>query len=107
MFDKSELVKLGLIELDWDHTYILGWYDHSNRAYLSSWDNRGNLEEIRVIVYGNVNSFNFPLWDTTVPNGVTVFKVPQNKNQFDLARETGGYYAIAWNIPDSIKRKVK
>jgi len=100
--------ELGLIELDWDHTYLLGWYDHSDRAYLTSWDNRGsNLEEIYVIVYGNVNGFNFPLWDAPVPNGATVFEVPKNKNHFDLARETGGFCAIAWRIPNVVKRMDK
>lgn len=49
-------------KLDWDHVYLLGWYDSKGKPYLSTWS--GDLKKVEVVVVGFNHALGPPLWST-------------------------------------------
>lgn len=82
--------------LDWSEHYLLGWYDRSGRAYLTTWD--GDLPVVHVVVTGCAES-RIPLWSAKVPPGARLEPVPEGQDPHEYAAELGGYHAIGWRVP--------
>jgi hypothetical protein len=83
-------------ELAWDGVYLLGWYDHEGKGYLTTW--KGTMPYVHVVVTG-CNGLNMPLWDAHVPPNARLHPVPGDKDPEDYAKEMGGYHAFGWKIP--------
>lgn len=82
--------------LDWNNTYLLGWYDENGRSFLTTWS--GDLPMIQVVVTG-CNGINMPLWNAQVPKGAKLHPVPHDTEPRDYARKLGGYHAFGWRVP--------
>jgi hypothetical protein len=90
-------------EIDWDHVYLLGWYDHEGTPYLSTW--AGDRPRVDVVVFGTGGGLLMPLWDGAVPKGVAFEPVPEGEEPLAYAKSRGGYYAFGWYFAEGIKRK--
>lgn len=87
--------------LDWDHIYLLGWYDSKGRGYLSSW--AGSNPPIDVVVRG-MGAYGPPLWNAPVPTGCFAHPIPTEHTKDHMSRiayatSIGGVYAFGWEIP--------
>lgn len=89
--------------VDWDHVYLLGWYDHEGRDYLTSWD--GDLPYVNVVVLGVLPETGMPLWNASVPEGAMVEEIPEGVDPHEYAKEKGGYYAFGWLFADGVERR--
>ena len=92
--------------LDWDHVYLLGWYDENCRSYLTTWD--GDLPMVGVIVTG-CEPTRMPLWSAPVPTSAKLHPVPshlENLREIVLhAWAMNGYYAFGWKTEEAFERK--
>ena len=88
--------------LDWDHLWLLGWYDHNGQGYLTTWE--GSMPYVHVVITG-VKGINFPLWRAPVPQYADIHEIPEGKDPKEYAKEIGGYYAFGWLLEDLIERK--
>jgi len=86
--------------LDWQSVYLLAWYDHMGRAYLTTWN--GDLPIVHVVVTG-CKELNMPLWDAPVPEGARLHRIPDDYDPQEYARKLGGFHAFGWRVP--VKRK--
>ena len=97
------------VPLDWDFTYLLGWYDANGRDYLSSW--MGNLPPVEVVVIGHNKSIGPPLWNAPVPPLCKVYRMPSHitdiKAKIDYASHLGGVYAFGWILDKAVDRTPK
>jgi hypothetical protein len=84
------------MEPSWDTTYLLGWYDHSGKAHLTTWDGPNSI--LNFVVTG-ITEFNIPMWDSSVPRNAKLHLIPEGKIAQDFAREIGGYCVIGWKVP--------
>lgn len=103
--------------LDWNHVYLLGWYDQSGRGHLTTW--YGDRETTKVIVTGPmVKSFGPPLWKSptlfdnkTCPgpsvDQYTLHEIPDGFSPQGFARRLNGVVAIGWYIPEGFVRRSK
>lgn len=93
-------------QIDWNHVYILGWWDETGRHYLTSWD--GDCPYVNVVVVGATGG-KVPVWAFPVKSGLELVEVPEDKvtreDQLAYARERGGYLALAWYIEEGFERK--
>lgn len=90
--------------VDWDHVYLLGWYDETGRSYLSTWD--GDHPYVYVVVT-HLGGRQMPLWKAPVPRGAELQLVPDMKEHQErvaYATSKGGFLAIAWYIEDGFQR---
>lgn len=94
--------------VDWDHTYLLGWYGSDGRAYLSSW--HGEAPRVDVVVITS-SSYGPPLWNAPIQEGTLAFPIPEHVQGHDekiaYAREHGGVYAFGWYLDQVIDRTPK
>lgn len=89
--------------LDFNHVYILAWYDWNGRGYLTTWD--GDLPYVTAVITG-VTGLTMPFWDAPVPPSAELHAIPEGRDADEYAREIGGYRVLAWYIADgSIERK--
>lgn len=93
--------ELSALTIDWDHVYLLGWYGHDGKPYLTTWD--GNLPYVNVVVTG-CDHFNMPMWKAPVPKGAELHAIPEDKNPQEYAIEINGYHALGWYIADGFQR---
>ncbi len=91
-------------KLDWNHVYLLGWYDHSGRSHLSTW--HGDFPVVTVVVFG-VNPLNIPLWDALVPPNARFELASSLDAAQGKARSQGGYAAFGWYIEKGFERRDK
>lgn len=89
------------IPVDWDHVYLLGWYDRERRSYLTTWD--GDLPMVNVVVLG-LPSHRMPMWDAPVPPQAELRRVPDDQDPHEYAASLGGYHAFGWLVADGVKR---
>jgi len=89
------------MKFDWDHIYLLGWYDQNGKAFLTTWE--GDLPQVSVVVTG-VSPYGPPLWRTPVPAGCTLHAIPLGKSNQEYAKELGGVVAFGWYIEDGMTR---
>jgi len=85
----------------WDHVYLLGWYDESGKAFLTTWDGD---KPVRSFVVTGVDSINMPLWNAPVPKNAAIHAVPMGKDPQIHARELGGFHAIGWWVPKNERK---
>lgn len=93
--------------LHWDHVFLLGWYDETGKAYLSSW--MGNAPMVHVVVTG-VNSTRFPLWKAPIPPNAQLHPMPKDLTPYEFvshATSMNGYYAFGFYMEDVIDRAPK
>ncbi len=92
--------------LNWDHTYLLGWYDREEKSYLSSWD--GDNPRVDCVVVGYNHGYGPPIWHAPVPPRCVAFKMPADlvttKDKVAYATRLGGVYAFGWYITQPIQR---
>ncbi len=87
--------------IDWEHVYLLGWYDKSGKAYLTTWDDDGSMQSVNVVVTSVGTSV--PMWDAS-SKGAIIHEIPFDKTPQEYAEEIGGYHAFGWYIEDGITR---
>lgn len=91
--------------LDWNHVYLLGWYDKTGRAYLSTW--MGDRPMVHVIVK-NHHSFGPPLWRAPAPARCTLEGFPEDvttlEDRVTYATAHGGSYAFGWYYDEPFER---
>ncbi len=92
--------------IDWNHVYLLAWYDETGRGYLTTWD--GDLPYVNVVVTG-ARPITMPLWAAEVPPGAGIMLVPPDRDttreeRLAFARESGGYLALGWYIAEGFSR---
>lgn len=95
-------------EFDWNHVYLLGWYDSKGTSYLSTWigaiDNR-----VEVVVVGFDSAHGPPLWNAPVPNDCVLLAIPISTHSFDeriaYATSVGGVYAFGCLSKNKIDRQ--
>jgi hypothetical protein len=90
--------------LDWNHLYLLGWYDRDGRSNLTTW--HGDYPMLTVVVTG-VNGLTLPLWDAPVPPNARFEVTADLEGALAKARSEGGYAAIGWYIEEGFERKAK
>jgi hypothetical protein len=90
------------MKFDWDHIYLLSWYDQNGKAYLTTWE--GDLPIIAVVVTGARKPYGPPLWRAPVPAGCELHEIPTGKGNQEYAKELGGVVAIGWYIKDGLTR---
>lgn len=94
--------------LNWDHTYLLGWYDRTGRSFLTSWD--GDLPLVGVVVVGG-RPLGPPLWNAPVPAGCVAYPVPTTlvdlEARIAYATTLGGVYAFGWRLDRVIERGLR
>lgn len=95
-------------QIDWDHVYLLAWYDQTGKSYLTTWD--GDLPYVHVVVTG-LGGRHMPLWKSSdVPSGAQLHLVPDDvtdfRQQIEYANKMGGYLALGWYIEEGFKREV-
>ena len=97
------------VPLDWDFTYLLGWYGPDERSYLSSW--MGSNPPVEVIVVGYNEGYGPPLWNAPVPPSCKVYKMPEHivdlKAKVAYATHLGGVYAFGWLLDKPVDRTPK
>jgi hypothetical protein len=59
---------------------------------------------VRVVVTGVRESL-IPLLDMPVPSGARLQPIPENRNPYEYAKETGGFYAVAFYVKEGFARK--
>lgn len=74
--------------LSWDHTYLLGWYNHGGQAFLTTWD--GREPDVYVVVTG-CSAIGMPLWDAYVPERARLREIPPGESGHDYARAIGAF----------------
>ncbi len=93
--------------VDWDHVYLLAWYDRDRQGYLTTWD--GDLPYIHVVITGlsdgHAHRHGMPLWKAPVPPGAELVQVPEGRDPHEYAAELGGFYAMGWHMPTKIERE--
>jgi len=103
--------------IDWNHVYLLGWYDRSVRPYYTTWS--GDLPRIQVVVTGpEVEKWGPPIWKAPAnvkPNSYGFPSYPYDQYQLHevkegedweaKARELGGVRAFGWYIEQGFERK--
>jgi hypothetical protein len=87
-----------ILFIDWDHVYLLGWYDWNRKAYLTSWD--GNFPMVNVIVTGGTPV----MWRGYVKNGLKLHEIPEGIDPHKQAMLMNGLFAFGWYIKDGIDR---
>ncbi len=91
--------------IDWDHVYLLGWYDQAGRSYLTSWD--GPSDYVHVVVKTAQSP---PMWSAPVPPGAELAAMPEHlttlTDRVQYATSIGGVYAFGWlmNLGETIDR---
>ena len=104
----------GKMKLDWEHIYLLGWYDQSGKSYLTTWS--GDLPIINVIVTGpsSLHTFGPPLWkapaQAKLPGAPLVeefqlHEITIDDDPIEEARDLNGVVAVGWYIEEGFKRK--
>lgn len=95
--------------IDWDHIYILAWYDHDGKGYLSSW--QGDYPKVYVLVEGlrsgPLGFVQMPMWNAPVPEGVTLREIDQElpfQDMLGVSRDRDALLALAWVMPEVIDR---
>ena len=96
--------------IDWNHIYLLGWYDYDNISYLTTWS--GELPYIYVIITGPVLPYGPPIWNTIKNwrdgNHYTDFQIyevePKDWNN-KKAEQMHGIRAFGWYIEKGFERK--
>lgn len=85
--------------IDWEHFYVLGWYDSDGRAYLSTWN--GDLPIFEAVVTGG----DPPLWKAPVPPRRKIHAVPLEVSATEYATSIGGVRVIGWYIEKGFERQ--
>ena len=99
------------IKLDWDHVYLLGWYNRDGVAHLTSWS--GGNPNIHVVVSGpKVLTYGPPLWNASISmemggypvEDFTLHELKLEEDWQSQAQKLGGVIAFGWYIPKGFKR---
>jgi hypothetical protein len=85
--------------LDWDHVYLLGWFQHG-RAYLTTY--AGYRPKVTVVV--RTPGCSPPMWAARVPAGCELVPVPPETDASVLARQLGGVVAFGWYLAEGMVR---
>lgn len=109
------------LKLDWNHVYLLAWYDDNDNPYLTTWmDTDETIENyIHVVVVGpEVHKWGPPIWGapaTAKPNNFgipsfpveefTLYGVKPEEDWKQKARELGGVRALGWYFEKGFERK--
>ena len=106
------------MHLDWNHFYILGWYDSNRKPYLTTWDGKAPI--ITAVITGpKVQTHGPPIWDSPeVWKGYglayekyTIHELPCEvgaeiiEDPYHAAELLGGVVAFGWYIQKGFTRK--
>lgn len=89
------------MKFDWDHIYLLGWYDENGKAFLTTWE--GSQPLIYVVVTG-ASPYGPPLWRAPIPKDCELHEIPTGKGNQEYAKGLGGVLAFGWYIEDGMTR---
>lgn len=95
--EKDEMNKM---IIDWDHVYLVGYYDKSGNPILTTWIS--TKPRIDVVVTG---CDEVPLWRAPIPTGCKIHEIPAGRDPGEYAKSIGGLYAFGWYEKDEITRK--
>jgi len=96
-----------VMRIDWEHVYLLAWWDEKGKSYLTTWD--WNRPYVHVVVTG-LDGWHMPLWKhPDVPSGAQLHLVPDEVSNFqhrlEYAALRGGYLALGWYIEEGFERE--
>lgn len=107
--------------IDWNHVYLLGWYDHDGKPYLTTWRDTEKTKNnyITVVVTGpDVLQYGPPIWNAPAnckPNKYGFPSHPVEEYQLhevkvgedadEKAHQLGGVKAIGWYIEEGFERR--
>jgi hypothetical protein len=92
--------------IDWEHIYLLGWYDWSGRAYLTSWDGDHPVYDF-VITGPSSPPKDIPMWDAPVDRETyKLYRIPPGEEPGSYAKRLGGYHVIGWYFEEGIPARL-
>jgi hypothetical protein len=92
-----------IVQLNWDHFYMLGFFSADGRANLSTWE--GRLELIDVVVVGASDyDLALSMWNAPLRHRWDLIAIPKGTDPQTFAQEHGGLHAIGWLLPRPIVR---
>src|SRR5690606_38172204 len=86
----------------WGYFDILGWRDEDGRLNLTSWD--GATPLMNVVVTGLAGR-RVPVWNSKIPTGVGLIRIPDGVDPQEFARKQGGINAFGWHLTHKICRE--
>jgi len=107
--------------IDWDHVYLLGWYDKTGRSYLTTWE--GDRPYISVIITASaplialLHYWGPPIWDASTNHkpadwlppplhyaDLELHSVGPGEDAKEKATRLGGIVAFGWYIQEGFRR---
>lgn len=94
-------VRSGMVDVDWDHLYILGWTRRDGSRALTSWD--GDQPMVDAVMVGSDDA-DVPVWRAAVPEGAELHPIPKGRDPDEYAAELGGIRVFGWLVDEGIER---
>ena len=79
--------------IDWNHVYLLGWFDCFGKCYLTTWT--GDMPPVDCVIIG----WQPPLWNSPIQNQSIepmIDSAKTTEEKIEYASQRGGVYAFGW-----------